>query len=74
MLLVRAFVLVLLGLVSHIAAFLYIGADIGLFLFVKVVRDDFYYWIPLHGFWEILISILGRVVGKVVIDFTSLGE
>ena len=74
MLLIRAFVLVLLGLVSRSAVFLYIGADIGLFLLVKIVRDDFFYWIPLHGFWEIVMSILGRVVGKVVLDFTSLGE
>ena len=74
MLLVKAFVLVLLGLVSRKAAFFYVGADIGLFLLIKVLRDDFYYWMPLDGYIGIIVSLLCRVIGKVVTDFTSNGE
>ena len=74
MLLVKALVLVLLGLVSRSVAFLYIGADIGLFLLFKILRDDFYYWMPLDGYVGIIVSLLCRVIGKVVTDFTSNGE
>ena len=74
MLLIKALVLVLLGLVSRSVAFLYIGADIGLFLLFKILRDDFYYWMPLDGYVGIIVSLLGRVIGKVVTDFTSNGE
>ena len=74
MLLVKALVLVLLGLVSRSVAFFYIGADIGLFLLFKILRDDFYYWMPLDGYVGIIVSLLCRVIGKVVTDFTSNGE
>jgi hypothetical protein len=39
---------------------------------VKLLRGDFWYWVPLGGKAEILCSIVTRVVVKVVADFTSI--
>jgi hypothetical protein len=39
---------------------------------VKVLRGDFWYWIPAGGKVEILSSIVGRLLVKVVTDFTSI--
>ena len=71
MLLVRTLILVLLGLASRSAAFLYIGIDMGLYLTYKVLRSDFYYWMPLEGSLEIIASLLCRIIVKVITDFTS---
>jgi hypothetical protein len=39
---------------------------------VKVLRGDFWYWIPAGGNVEIVSSIVGRLLVKVVTDFTSI--
>jgi hypothetical protein len=39
---------------------------------LKVLRGDFWYWIRLGGNAEILVSIVARVLVKVVTDFTSI--
>jgi hypothetical protein len=72
MLLIRCTTIVLLGLMGGSWAFLYIGADLGLYLLVKTLRGDFWYWIPLGGNIEIVSSILIRVVIKIIVDFTSM--
>ncbi|GMI43368.1 hypothetical protein TrCOL_g9829 [Triparma columacea] len=72
MLLIRCTTIVLLGLMGGSWALLYIGADLGLYLLVKILRGDFWYWLPLGGNLEILSSILGRVVIKIIVDFTSI--
>jgi hypothetical protein len=74
MLLIRCTTLVLLGLMGGSWAFLYIGADLGFYLLVKILRGDFWYWIPLGGNIEIVTSILFRVIVKVIIDFTSIAQ
>ena len=71
MLLVRALVLVMLGLVSQSAALLYVCFDMGLYLLFKIVRGDFFYWLPLNGFLEIIASLLVRIISKVIVDYTS---
>jgi hypothetical protein len=71
MLLIRCTTIVLLALIGGNWAFLYIGADLGLYLLVKILRGDFWYWIPLGGNIEIVSSILMRVIVKIIIDFTS---
>ena len=38
---------------------------------MKALRGDFWYWIPVGGNAEIVISIVCRVLMKVVTDFTS---
>jgi hypothetical protein len=72
MLLIRCTTIVLLGLMGGSWVFLYIGADLGLYLLVKILRGDFWYWIHLGGSVEIVISLLSRVVVKIIVDFTSL--
>jgi hypothetical protein len=39
---------------------------------VKIFRGDFWYWIPVGGHSEIVMSITARVIVKVVTDFTSI--
>ena len=58
MLLIRCTTIVLLGLMGGSWAFLYIGADLGLYLLVKILSGDFWYWLPVGGKMEILSSIL----------------
>ncbi|GMI45735.1 hypothetical protein TrCOL_g13458, partial [Triparma columacea] len=53
MLLVRCTTIVLLGLMGGSWVFLYIGADLGLYLLVKILRGDFWYWMPIGGKAEI---------------------
>ena len=74
MLLVKTLAMVLLGSVSQHAAVIYLGSDILLYLLHKIVRKDFYYWLPLEGFLEILSSLLFRIMVKVLTDFTNVGE
>mmetsp|Transcript_14619 Transcript_14619/g.29983 ORF Transcript_14619/g.29983 Transcript_14619/m.29983 type:complete len:1930 (-) Transcript_14619:32-5821(-) len=72
MLLIRCFTIVLLGLISSKWVFFYIGADLGLYLTVKMLRADFFHWIPFEGSYEIVGSILTRIIIKVITDFTSI--
>jgi hypothetical protein len=74
MLLIRCTTIVLLGSMGGSWAFLYIGADLGLFLLVKILRGDFWYWIPAGGNLEIVSSIILRVVVKIITDFTSIAH
>jgi hypothetical protein len=72
MLVMRCMTIVVLGLLGGRWVSLYIGADLGLYLLVKILREDFWYWIPLGGNVEIVSSIVCRVLVKVVGDFTSI--
>jgi hypothetical protein len=72
MLVTRCMTIVVLGLLGGRWASLYIGADLCLYLLVKVLRGDFWYWMPVGGKTEILSSIVCRVLVKVVTDFTSI--
>ena len=72
MLVIRCTTIVLLALVGRKWVFAYIGADLGLYFLVKVLRDDFRYWLPVGGNAEIPNGIISRVVVKVIVDFTSL--
>mmetsp|Transcript_8732 Transcript_8732/g.17684 ORF Transcript_8732/g.17684 Transcript_8732/m.17684 type:complete len:464 (-) Transcript_8732:1299-2690(-) len=71
-LMIRSMTIVILGLVGRTWVFAYIGADLGLYLIVKLLRDDFWYHLQMGGNIEIVSSILFRVVGKIVVDFTSI--
>jgi hypothetical protein len=72
MLLIRCTTIVLLGLMGGSWAFLYIGLDLSLYILVKIMMGDFWYWIPLGGNIEIVNSISSRVLVKIVTDFTSI--
>jgi hypothetical protein len=72
MLLIRSIMVVVLGLLGGRWVSLYVGADLLLYLFVKVLRGDFWYWAPVGGNAEIVMSIFARILVKVVTDFTSI--
>jgi hypothetical protein len=72
MLLIRCTTIVLLALIGGSWAFLYIGAELGLYMLVKTLRGDFWYWMHLGGNIEVMSSIIGRVIIKIIVDFTSI--
>lgn len=72
MLMIKCMTIVLLGMVGRNWVFAFIGADQALYLLVKLLRNDFWYWLPVGGSAEILSSIIVRVSIKLVVDFTSL--
>jgi len=73
LLIVRCLTIVLLGLGGgKTMAMGFIFADLGLFILVKVIRMDFWYWVPAGGVMEIVCSTLARVMVKIITDFTSI--
>jgi hypothetical protein len=74
MLLIRCTTIVILGLIGGSWAFLYIGTDLCLYLLVKILRGDFWYWVPLGGNIEIVSSVILRVMIKIITDFTSIAH
>ena len=51
--------------------FVLIGAELGIYLLVKIVRRDFYCWIRLSGGEAIVLSLLYRTGVKIIADFTG---
>jgi hypothetical protein len=74
MLLIRATTIVLLASNRKTFAFIYLSGDLGLYLLIKLVRQDFWYWMPLGGKKEIVSSLLNRIVVKVITDFTAIAQ
>jgi hypothetical protein len=74
MLLIRCTTIVLLGLMGGSWVFLYIGADFGLYMLIKILRADLWYWMPFGGNTEIVTSIVLRVIVKIIVDFTSIAH
>jgi hypothetical protein len=72
MLVIRCMTIVVLGLLGGKWVIFYVGADLGLYFLVKILRGDFWYWMPLGGNAEIVNSIIARVMVKIVGDFTSI--
>ena len=72
MLVIRCLTIVLLGLLGKSWVLAFLGADLGLFLLVKLLRGDFWYWVAFGGKLEILASFLSRTMVKVIVDFTSI--
>ena len=74
MILVRALTLLLLGRSDKKLLIAYISLDLGFYLLLKIIRQDFYHWFPFNSGVEIPLSILARVIMKVITDFTSMGK
>lgn len=72
MLLIRCMTIVVLGQLGGSWVSIYIGADMGFYLLVKIVRGDFWYFLPLGGKTEIMSSFLARVMIKIITDYTSI--
>jgi hypothetical protein len=72
MLVIRCMTIVVLGLLGGKWVSLYVGADLCIYLLLKMLRGDFWYWAPVGGNAEIFVSTVLRVLIKVVTDFTSI--
>ena len=71
MLLCKATVLILFGLIDANYAYLYLFGDMALYILYKVLRNDFMYWLQVYGPFGAMISTICRVIVKVITDFTS---
>jgi len=61
-----------LFMISSSSAYAYLAASTGVYLLYRVCRGDLYYWISLEGKSGWIVSILQRVIAKVIADFTGL--
>jgi hypothetical protein len=68
----RSFCAAVLALVRKRYFVVYSACDMGLYLFLKVLRKDFAYWVPVDGFVGFSIAVIMRVVFKVVTDYTGI--
>ena len=72
MVMIRCFIIALLGLRGVKWAMAYIGGDLFFYLIIKLARDDFWYWLPIEGKWHIVVSFMARTITKLITDFTSI--
>jgi hypothetical protein len=77
-LVIRCATIVLLGFYGRRWVMGFILADLGLYLFIKIARKDFWYWLQIEGdllglgLTEFFAHLLARVLIKLVNDFTSI--
>ena len=64
--------MVLLGSIERNWALAYAGADVGLYLIIKVLKVYFWYSSPAGGYVEIVSSTNTRISVKIITHFTSL--
>ena len=50
---------------------IFIGGEIIFYLSYKALRRDILYWIPVYGFLGVIVSIIGRILCKIVVDFSG---
>ena len=50
----------------------YVVVDIGVYLAWKVAQCDFWYWIPVNGGLGLTLSLIIRVVFKVLVDYAGV--
>jgi len=48
------------------------SCEIGVYLLYKVLRGDFYHWLRLPTGFSTIMSLVERVAGKIVCDFTAM--
>jgi len=72
LLLVRSFSAAMLMLVNKRYLVTYLAGDMALYLLQKVARGDFHYWLPIDGAGGLLVSLLMRVIIKIIADFTGV--
>ncbi|GMH67149.1 hypothetical protein TrST_g14100 [Triparma strigata] len=68
----RTFSCALLAVTNTRWLIYYLAADMGLFFLFKIMRKDFFYFINLRGIVRLSISILNRLIVKVMVDFTMI--
>jgi hypothetical protein len=72
LLLVRSVSTALLAIVGTRWLIAYYASDMCLYFAYKLLRRDFWHWVPLEGAASVLQSVLDRVVIKVLVDFTGI--
>ena len=51
--------------------FTVVGCEIGAFLLFKIVRGDFYMYVPMSATLSVIASFFSRIVSKVIVDFSG---
>ena len=51
---------------------MYWAGDMFVYLGQKVIRNDMWYWVPLEGWVGVIMSVLIRIVIKIITDFTGV--
>jgi hypothetical protein len=72
-LLTRSFACVLFyikGGISEVATLL--GGELLIYLSIKGLRRDLWYWMPVYGGFGVFVSFMLRCVNKVIIDWTAV--
>ena len=72
LLLIRSFSAAMLMLAKKRYCVAYFAGDMALYLLQKVLRGDFHYWLPIEGKFGGLVSLLCRVIVKIISDFTGV--
>jgi hypothetical protein len=72
LLLIRCFSAALLVLVGKKYFILYCACDLSFYMLQKLARRDFYHWLPIEGFFSVLVSFLWRLIGKTIVDYTGV--
>ncbi|GMH74562.1 hypothetical protein TL16_g06498 [Triparma laevis f. inornata] len=70
--LLKSVLVVCLGSFSVRYAWIYLGGDLGFYLLFKIARGDFMYWAPAGGILGMLISVIARVIVKIVTDYAGV--
>ena len=61
----------LLATSSKVMVVYFVGGEIVFYLGYKIVRKDFMYWVQAEGVMDFVVSLLTRVIVKVVVDFSG---
>ena len=72
LLLLRSFSAALFMIVSMKFFLAYMAVDVALYLAQKLLRVDFLYWAPVEGVKGLAVSLLVRVMSKVLADYTGI--
>ena len=49
----------------------FVGGEICFHLALKIARRDFLYWIPIEGAAGVAVSLIQRMIAKVIVDFSG---
>jgi hypothetical protein len=52
----------------------YLSLDLALYFLQKLIRNDVYYWPPVHGVGGVMFAVIGRSLPKIVADFTAIAQ
>ena len=55
---------------GNLLVFFLVG-EMGLYLFFKVVRDEFFYFVEIGGPIKFVVALVERVLGKIIVDFSG---